>query len=59
MKLHISLTMNNEIMHKTREFQLCVFQHYYFFVDSYKEKHAIQLFGRGHIGGIDIKVGPK
>ena len=46
-------------MHKTQEFQLCVFQHYYFFVDSYKEKHAIQLFGRGHIGGIDIKVGPK
>ena len=23
---------------------------------SYTEKHQIQLFGRGHIGGIDIKV---
>ncbi|VDP62170.1 unnamed protein product [Schistosoma curassoni] len=23
----------------------------------YKEKHQIQFFGRGHIGGIDIKVG--
>ncbi|CAH3168987.1 unnamed protein product, partial [Porites evermanni] len=22
---------------------------------SYTEKHQIQLFGRGHIGGIDIK----
>lgn len=22
----------------------------------YKEKHQIQFFGRGHIGGIDIKV---
>lgn len=27
-----------------------------FFVYSYVEKHQIQLFGRGHIGGIDIKV---
>ena len=24
----------------------------------YKEKHQIQFFGRGHIGGIDIKVRP-
>ena len=23
----------------------------------YKERHQVQLFGRGHIGGIDIKVG--
>ena len=23
---------------------------------SYMEKHQVQLFGRGHIGGIDIKV---
>ena len=22
----------------------------------YKEKHQIQLFGRGHIAGIDLKV---
>lgn len=25
-------------------------------LSSYMEKHQIQLFGRGHIGGIDIKV---
>ena len=22
----------------------------------YKEKHSVQLFGRGHIAGIDLKV---
>ena len=27
-----------------------------YFVHSYVDKHQIQLFGRGHIGGIDIKV---
>ena len=27
-----------------------------FSVYSYMDKHQIQLFGRGHIGGIDIKV---
>ena len=27
-----------------------------FVLFSYMEKHQIQLFGRGHIGGIDIKV---
>ena len=26
---------------------------------SYKEKHEVQLFGRGHIGGIDIKTQKK
>ena len=25
-------------------------------LSSYMEKHEVQLFGRGHIGGIDIKV---
>lgn len=27
-----------------------------FFFHSYTDRHQIQLFGRGHIGGIDIKV---
>ena len=27
-----------------------------FYVDSYMDRHQVQLFGRGHIGGIDIKV---
>ena len=25
----------------------------------YKQRHQIQLFGRGHIAGIDLKVGGK
>lgn len=27
-----------------------------FYIDSYMDRHQVQLFGRGHIGGIDIKV---
>ena len=27
-----------------------------FYVYSYMDRHQVQLFGRGHIGGIDIKV---
>lgn len=29
---------------------------YVFCVYSYMDRHQVQLFGRGHIGGIDIKV---
>ena len=37
--------------------ELCRYGTWQFFVlFSYMEKHQIQLFGRGHIGGIDIKV---
>ena len=28
-------------------------------LSRYKEKHEAQLFGRGHIGGIDIKAQKK
>ena len=43
---------------KKRTFSLCNSRFYLqvLVLLSYTEKHQIQLFGRGHIGGIDIKV---